>query len=149
MAARVQTDRGAATSAREPMVLPIAGGGETLGCRRFKLACRAVRRHLFRPALQFFIFHGGLMNIVVWVLTGGILGWAAYLFLHLNEGRGMSASVIIGAVGGFVGGKLIAPLFAAVAAIPSDFSSSALIVATVVAGVFLAAGNLASSRWGI
>lgn len=89
------------------------------------------------------------MNIVMWILAGGILGWVGYAFLGFNEGRGMIVSIIIGIVGGFFGGKIIAPLFTAAAAVPDAFSVSALIFATAVAAAFLAAGNLVYDRWGV
>ena len=89
------------------------------------------------------------MNIVMWMLAGGILGWVGYAFLSFNEERGMVVSVIIGAVGGFFGGKLIAPMFTAAATVPDAFSFAALFFATAVAAAFLAVGNLAYKRWGV
>lgn len=89
------------------------------------------------------------MNVVMWMLAGGILGWVGYKFLDFNEGRGMIVSIIIGAVGGFLGGKIIAPMFTAAAAVPADFSASALFFAAAVAAAFLAAGNLIHNRWGV
>lgn len=89
------------------------------------------------------------MNIAMWMLAGGILGWVGYKFLDINERRGMIVSIIIGAVGGFFGGNMIAPMFTAAVAIPGDFSSSGLIFAAAAAAVFLAVGNLVHNRWGI
>jgi hypothetical protein len=54
-------------------------------------------------------------------------------------------SVIIGALGGFIGGKVIAPMFTAAAAVPADFSVFALFFA----GAFLAASNMVYDRWGV
>jgi len=89
------------------------------------------------------------MNIAMWVLAGGILGWIGYQFLDWNGGRGLIVSIVIGAVGGFVGGNIIAPMFSAVAAVPANFSSSALVYAAAVAAAFLFAGNLIHDRWGV
>lgn len=89
------------------------------------------------------------MNIAMWVLAGGILGWIGYQFLDVNSGRGLLVSIIIGAVGGYFGGEIIAPMFTAAAAVPADFSSSALFFAAVVAAAFLFAGNLIHDRWGV
>jgi hypothetical protein len=69
--------------------------------------------------------------------------------LAFNEERGMTVSMIIGGVGGFLGGKMIAPMFTAAAAVPADFSASALFFAAGVAAAFLAVGNLVHSRWGV
>jgi uncharacterized membrane protein YeaQ/YmgE (transglycosylase-associated protein family) len=89
------------------------------------------------------------MNIVVWMLAGGILGWVGCAFLGFNEERGMVVSVIIGTVGGLFGGKLIAPMFTAAAAVPEAFSLSALLFAAAVAAAFVAVGNLVGKRWGV
>jgi len=89
------------------------------------------------------------MNIVIWMLAGGILGWVGYAFLGFNEERGMVVSAIIGTVGGLFGGKLIAPMFTAAAAVPEAFSLSALFCAAAVAAAFLAVGNLVGKRWGV
>jgi uncharacterized membrane protein YeaQ/YmgE (transglycosylase-associated protein family) len=89
------------------------------------------------------------MNILMWMLAGGFLGWAGYSFLGFNEGRGMMVSVVIGTLGGFIGGNVIAPLFSAAAAIPGDFNTSALFFAAAVAAVFLSVGNLVYTRWGV
>ena len=29
------------------------------------------------------------MNIAMWVMAGGILGWIGYTLMRINEGRGM------------------------------------------------------------
>jgi uncharacterized membrane protein YeaQ/YmgE (transglycosylase-associated protein family) len=89
-----------------------------------------------------------MMNIVMWMLAGGILGWVGYSQLGFNEGRGKMVSILMGATGGFLGGKMVAPMFSA-AAVPSDFSLSALFFAAAVAAAFLAVGNLVYNRWGV
>ena len=88
------------------------------------------------------------MNIVVWMLAGATLGWAAYLFLGFNEARGRAFSIVVAAIGGYFGGQVVAPLFTA-AALPGDFSLSALLFAAAVAAAFLAVGDLVGKRWGV
>jgi uncharacterized membrane protein YeaQ/YmgE (transglycosylase-associated protein family) len=51
------------------------------------------------------------MNIVVWVIVGGLIGWAASLMWHDLEGIVVNA--IVGVTGAFVGGWLLAPVGAA------------------------------------
>lgn len=89
------------------------------------------------------------MNIVIWMLAGGALGWVAHAYLGFNEGRGRMVAIVIGAVGGMIGGKLVAPMFGAAAAAVGDFSTMALIFAVAVAAVFLYVGNLVHERWGV
>ena len=88
------------------------------------------------------------MNLFIWMLAGGFIGWLAFALVGLNQARGTWVSVIIGAVGGIVGGKLVAPVF--VTPPPGgDFSMPALMFAAVLAAAAVAAGNLVHDRWGI
>lgn len=87
------------------------------------------------------------MNVILWILAGGILGWVAYSFLGFNRAQGALVSMIIGAAGGLLGGNSIAPIFTAAPTLAGDFSSSALVFAAAAAAALLAAGNLAYNRW--
>jgi uncharacterized membrane protein YeaQ/YmgE (transglycosylase-associated protein family) len=51
------------------------------------------------------------MNIVVWVVVGGLIGWAASLMWHDLEGIVVNA--IVGITGAFIGGWLLSPVGAA------------------------------------
>jgi uncharacterized membrane protein YeaQ/YmgE (transglycosylase-associated protein family) len=108
-------------------------------------------RHLSLPHNTHFSTQEGgkAMNIVMWVMAGGALGWIGYSHFGYNEDRGMKTSVLIGSAGGFIGGKLIAPLFLTAAAASADFSVAALFVAAVVAGAFLFASSAVHDRWGV
>ncbi len=89
------------------------------------------------------------MDIVLWMLTGGVLGWVGCRYLRFNEARGVAVSVIIGALGGFLGGTIVAPIFATAAAAPGDFSAPALFYAAAAAAAFLVLGNMVHNRWGV
>ena len=86
------------------------------------------------------------MNVVMWMLAGAIVGWIGFSYMRFNEERGLLVSAIIGAIGGLVGGKILAPMFMTV---PDAFSAAALVFATVVAAALLFAGNLVYQRWGV
>jgi uncharacterized membrane protein YeaQ/YmgE (transglycosylase-associated protein family) len=89
------------------------------------------------------------MELVLWLAAGAALGWLAITKLGFNEDRGTIVSIIIGAAGGVAGGKLLAPMFGAVAAVPGEFSVAALVVVLASAGACLALGNLVSNRFGV
>lgn len=89
------------------------------------------------------------MNIAMWVLAGGVAGWIGYAVLKANEERGMTISIIIGTVGGFFGGNVVAPMLGAVTDAPNDFSVFSLVVALASAAASLAIGNLVSNRYGV
>ena len=87
------------------------------------------------------------MNIAIWILAGGVLGWLGYAVLAANEARGMVVSIIIGAIGGIAGGKVLAPMLGATGG--NEFSMLALVVALAGATALLAVGNLVSNRFNI
>ena len=61
----------------------------------------------------------------------------------------MIVSVIIGVVGGFFGGNVLAPMLGAATETPNDFNMFSLVVAMASAAACLAIGNLASKRFGV
>ena len=89
------------------------------------------------------------MNIIMWMVAGAAIGWAAYTVLHFNEHRGMVVSVVVGLLGGVAGGKLVAPLFGVVASIPEAFSMAALVCALGSAAVILFIGDQVHARFGV
>ncbi len=89
------------------------------------------------------------MNIAMWVLAGGILGWIGYAYLGANKERGMMISIVIGTLGGFFGGNVLAPMLGAVTDAPNDFSLFSLVIAMTSAAACLAIGNLVSNRYSV
>ena len=53
------------------------------------------------------------MNVMMWVIAGGVLGWVGFAIMGVNERRGVVISVILGVVGGFFGGNVLAPMLGA------------------------------------
>lgn len=88
------------------------------------------------------------MNIVMWMLAGGALGWAAFA-LGINEKRGTLVSIIIGAMGGVIGGQMLAPLISSSPIVSGDFNVQALFIAAVSASACLAIGNMIEQRFGV
>lgn len=88
------------------------------------------------------------MNVMIWILTGGIAGWIGYSYMKLNAGRGMTLSVIIGMLGGFFGGDVVAPMLGAVLNATNDFSLFSMVVALASATACLTLGNVVSERYG-
>ena len=89
------------------------------------------------------------MDIALWVLAGAAIGWIGFSLLKANEKRGMTASVVIGIVGGFLGGKVLAPVLGTIPVLPGNFSPFALVVALATAAACLTIGNLVLHRYGI
>jgi uncharacterized membrane protein YeaQ/YmgE (transglycosylase-associated protein family) len=89
------------------------------------------------------------MNIVMWILAGGAVGWAAFTLLGINEERGTLVSIIIGAFGGVVGGQVVAPMMASAPIVAGNFNFQALFIAAVGASACLAIGNMIERRFGV
>lgn len=88
------------------------------------------------------------MNVMTWILTGGIAGWLGYSYMKLNVDRGMTLSVIIGMLGGFFGGDVLAPMLGAVLNAANDFSLFSMVVALASAAACLTLGNVVAERYG-
>ena len=90
-----------------------------------------------------------MANIMLWVLAGGAAGWIAYALLKVNRERGMAISVIIGMLGGFVGGSILASMFGAGASINlGDFNPFRLFIACASAAAFLIISSMIPKRFG-
>jgi uncharacterized membrane protein YeaQ/YmgE (transglycosylase-associated protein family) len=83
------------------------------------------------------------MNILVWLIVGGILGWLASKVMRTDGQQGLILNVVVGVVGALIGGWLLSPLFGAGTINQNDFSVPALLVSFLGAILLLAAYNLA------
>jgi uncharacterized membrane protein YeaQ/YmgE (transglycosylase-associated protein family) len=92
---------------------------------------------------------GGTMNAALWVLAGAALGWIGFAYLRVNRYRGLVVSIIIGAVGGFFGGNVLAPLMGAAANAPGILNVLSLVVASASAVGCLAVGNFLDERFDV
>ena len=50
------------------------------------------------------------MNIIILLMVGGILGWLASILMRTDGQQGILLNIVVGIVGSFIGGWLIAPL---------------------------------------
>jgi len=82
------------------------------------------------------------MNIIVWLVVGGLIGWVASLLMRTDGQQGVILNVVVGIVGAALGGWVISPLVG-VSTINQDvFSIGALAVSLLGAIVLLAIVNL-------
>ena len=44
------------------------------------------------------------MNIILWIIFGGLAGWLASLLVGTDEGMGLIGNVVVGIIGAFIGG---------------------------------------------
>ena len=81
------------------------------------------------------------MNIIIWLIVGGIVGWLASLIMKTDAQQGILLNVVVGIVGAFIGGWLIGPLVGA-GSINDGFSIMSLVVSLIGAIILLAIVNL-------
>lgn len=82
------------------------------------------------------------MNIVIWLVVGGIVGWLASLIMRTDPQQGILLNVIVGIIGALIGGFLIAPMFGSDTINQGDFSLSGLATSLLGAIILLGIVNL-------
>lgn len=83
-----------------------------------------------------------MINFVIWLVAGGLIGWLASVIMHTDAQQGLFLNVVVGIVGAAIGGWLISPLMG-VGTINQDvFNVGALLVSLIGAIVLLALINL-------
>ena len=88
------------------------------------------------------------MTFILWLVIGGVLGWLASIVMGTNDKQGMVLNVVVGIVGAFLGGLLLAPLFGTATINQSDFSLGSLLVSFLGAVILLAIVNFFRRRRG-
>lgn len=83
-----------------------------------------------------------MINFIVWLIIGGVIGWLASLVMRTDAAQGIVLNVIVGIVGAMLGGWLISPLLGAPTINQGDFSVMGLVVSFIGALILLAVVNL-------
>ena len=82
------------------------------------------------------------MNIIIWLVIGGVIGWIASLIMKTDGQQGLFLNVIVGIVGAMLGGWLISPMLGIGTINQDNFSLPAMAVSLVGALILLAIVNL-------
>jgi uncharacterized membrane protein YeaQ/YmgE (transglycosylase-associated protein family) len=85
------------------------------------------------------------MNIIVWLVVGGVLGWIASVIMK-TDARQIGLNVVVGILGALIGGWVVAPIFATDTINQGDFSLSSLVTSLIGAIFLLAVVNLVQRR---
>lgn len=81
------------------------------------------------------------MNIIIWLVMGGIIGWLASVIMKTSGQQGIITNVVVGIVGAVIGGWLFGPMFGTVYIGPG-LSLMSFLVALLGAIILLALINL-------
>jgi uncharacterized membrane protein YeaQ/YmgE (transglycosylase-associated protein family) len=82
------------------------------------------------------------MNFIIWIVIGGLIGWAASIVMKTDAQQGVVLNVVVGIVGALVGGWLLAPLFGTGTINQNDFSLASLVVSLLGSIILLAVVNM-------
>jgi len=81
------------------------------------------------------------MDFIIWLIVGGVIGWLASLIMKTDAQQGILLNVVVGIVGAFIGGWLIAPLIGGTTG-TGGFNIMGFIAALIGAIILLAIINL-------
>lgn len=82
------------------------------------------------------------MNLIIWLVVGGVIGWVASLMMRTDGQQGIFLNVIVGVVGAILAGWFISPLVGVGTINQDSFSIASLLVSLVGAVILLAIVNL-------
>ncbi len=83
-----------------------------------------------------------MINIIVWLVIGGLIGWVASMLMKTDGQQGMFLNIVVGIVGAALGGWFISPLVGIASINDGNFSIGALVVSLIGAVILLAIVNL-------
>ncbi len=79
-----------------------------------------------------------MVNFVVWLIVGGIIGWLASIVMRTNAQQGLVLNIVVGIVGAFIAGLLLTPYFGITTINQNNFSLPAMLVSLMGAIILLA-----------
>ena len=83
-----------------------------------------------------------MINFIIWIVVGGILGWIASMIMRTDAQQGVLLNIIVGIVGAFLAGLVLSPLLGAGTINEGNFSLSSLLVSLLGAVILLGIVNL-------
>lgn len=78
-----------------------------------------------------------MINLLLWLVVGGIIGWVASLIMGTNARQGAFLNVVVGILGAAISGWLITPFVGGGTINQNEFNVSSLLVSLVGAIVLL------------
>ena len=82
------------------------------------------------------------MNLIIWLVLGGVVGWLASLIMRTDGQQGIVLNVVVGVVGAFLAGWFISPLVGLGTINQNNFSLASVLVSLIGAVILLAVVNL-------
>jgi uncharacterized membrane protein YeaQ/YmgE (transglycosylase-associated protein family) len=82
------------------------------------------------------------MNLIIWLIVGGILGWIASKIMRTDAQQGIVLNIVVGVIGALLAGLLLTPLFGVGTINQSSYSLPSLFASLLGAIILLAIVNL-------
>lgn len=82
------------------------------------------------------------MNILIWLVVGGLIGWVASVIMGTDGRQGMILNVVVGIVGAVIGGWLFGGTFGTSTINEGNLSVSGLLVSLLGAVILIAVVKL-------
>ncbi|MDZ7630152.1 MAG: GlsB/YeaQ/YmgE family stress response membrane protein [Gemmatimonadaceae bacterium] len=82
------------------------------------------------------------MNIIIWLIVGGVIGWLASMLMRTDGQQGVILNVVVGIVGAMLAGWFISPMVGVGTINSGNFSVPSLVVSFLGAAILLAVVNL-------
>ncbi len=86
------------------------------------------------------------MNVIVWLVVGGLIGWVASRIMHTDAQQGIILNVVVGVIGAALAGWLLNPLVGVSTINDNNLSIPSLLVSLVGAVALLAIAHLVRGR---
>ena len=82
------------------------------------------------------------MNLIIWLIVGGIVGWLASLLMRTDAQQGILMNVVVGIVGALIAGLVVTPLVGGGTINSGDLSLTGLLISLIGAVILLGLVNL-------
>ena len=83
-----------------------------------------------------------MVNLMVWLAVGGVIGWVASMVMKTDSQQGIFLNVVVGVAGALVAGWVTSPLVGSGTINQGDFTVSSLVASFVGAVLLLGIVNL-------
>ena len=83
-----------------------------------------------------------MINFIIWLVMGGLIGWVASTIMRTDGQQGALLNIVVGIVGAAIGGWFISPMVGVGTINEGAFSAGALVVSLLGAVILLAIVNL-------
>lgn len=83
-----------------------------------------------------------MLNLIIWLVLGGILGWIASMVMRTDGDQGILLNIVVGIVGAFLAGYLLSPVLGISTINQNNFSLPSLVVSLLGSIIFLGVINI-------